>query len=211
MAVVVVNTILDGAATKIDPAWCEHSHLWCIKGCKVISQGLMLVFLHPFYCFIIFSMCQLLIFANVMHLSTLIWRGGGDKGWGLTKEDHPWWGLLIITKSWGWGLLNFLRLRTTSWIGSCERPGYQSVISCIRRGIGNWRWQPLFPQGFVGILYTHVRDGDWKRAWHGICFYPLYSYSDEYISSFTLNCFRKLYSYSVRLHNTNVLAEFERQ
>ena len=80
MAVVVVNTILDGAATKIDPAWCEHSHLWCIKGCKVISQGLMLVFLHPFYCFIIFSMCQLLIFANVMHLSTLIWRGGGGGG-----------------------------------------------------------------------------------------------------------------------------------
>lgn len=103
MAVVVVNTILDGAATKIDPAWCEHSHLWCIKGCKVISQGLMLVFLHPFYCFIIFSMCQLLIFANVMHLSTLIWRGGGggDKGWGLTKEDHPSWGLIIIAKSWG--------------------------------------------------------------------------------------------------------------
>lgn len=83
MAVVVVNTILDDAATKIDPAWCEHSRLWCIKGYKVISQGLMLVFLHPFYCFIIFSMCQLLIFANVTHLSTLIWRGqrlGFDKG-----------------------------------------------------------------------------------------------------------------------------------
>ena len=80
MAVVVVNTILDDAATKIDPAWCEHSRLWCIKGYKVISQGLMLVFLHPFYCFIIFSMCQLLISANVMHLSTLIWRGGGGGG-----------------------------------------------------------------------------------------------------------------------------------
>lgn len=102
MAVVAVNTILDGSATKIDPAWCEHSHLWCIKGYKVISQGLMLVFLHPFYCFIIFSMCQLLIFPSVMHLSTLIWRGGGGTKAGvLTKEDHPWWGLLIITKFWG--------------------------------------------------------------------------------------------------------------
>ena len=49
MAVVAVNTILDGAATKIDPAWCEHSHLGFIKGYKVISQALMLVFLHPFY------------------------------------------------------------------------------------------------------------------------------------------------------------------
>ena len=215
MAVVVVNTMLDDAATKIDPAWCEHSRLWCIKGYKVISQGLMLVFLHPFYCFIIFSMCQLLISANVMHLSTLIWRGGGggDKGWGLTKEDHPSWGLIIIiiAKSWGWGLLKFLWLQMTSWIGSCERPGYQSVISCIRRGIDNQRWRPLFPQGFVGIFYTHVQDGDRRRAWHGICFYPLYSCSDKYISAFTLNCFRKLDSYSIRLHNTNVLAEFERK
>lgn len=80
MAVVAVNTILDGTATKIDPAWCEHSLLWCIKGYKVISQGLMLVFLHPFYCFITFFMCQLLIFANVMHLSMLIWRWGGVEG-----------------------------------------------------------------------------------------------------------------------------------
>ena len=66
----------------------------------------MLVFLHPFYCFIILSMCQLLIFANVMHLLMLIWRGGGGggaKGGVLTKEDHPWWGLLIITKFWGGG------------------------------------------------------------------------------------------------------------
>ena len=149
----------------------------------------MLVFLHPFYCFIILSMCQLLIFANVMHLSTLIWRGGGGGGTKagvLTKEDHPWWGLLIITKFWGWGLFNFLQLWTTSWIGSCERPGYQSVISCIRRGIGIQRCRPLFPQEFVGIFYTHVRDGDWKRAWCGICFYPLYSYSNKYISSFML-------------------------
>ena len=178
----------------------------------------MLVFLHPFYCFIIFSMCQLLIFADVMHPSTLIWKGvkgwsgggGQTKAGDLTKEDHPLWGLVIIAKSWGWGLLKFLWLRMTSWIGSCERPGYQSVISCNRTGIGNWRWRPLFPQGFVVIFYTHVQDGDWRRAWHGICFYPLYSYSDKYISSFTLNCFRKLDSYSVRLHNTNVLAEFER-
>lgn len=54
----------------------------------------MIVFLHPFYCFIIFSMCQLLIFANVMHLSTLIRMVGGGGGRGtkagvLTKEDHP--------------------------------------------------------------------------------------------------------------------------
>ena len=149
----------------------------------------MLVFLHPFYCFIILSMCQLLIFANVMHLLMLIWRGGGGGGTKagvLTKEDHPWWGLLIITKFWGWGLFNFLQLWTTSWIGSCERPGYQSVISCIRRGIGIQRCRPLFPQEFVGIFYTHVRDGDWKRAWCGICFYPLYSYSNKYISSFML-------------------------
>ena len=105
----------------------------------------MLVFLHPFYCFIISSMCQLLIFANVMHPSTLIWRGveGGGGGRGqtkagdLTEEDHPLWGLVIIAKSWGSGLLKFLRLRMTSWIGSCERADNQSVISCIRRGIGN--------------------------------------------------------------------------
>ena len=193
MAVVAVNTILDGSFTKIDPAWCEHSHLWCIKGYKVISQGLMLVFLHPFNCFIIFSMCQLLIFADVMHPSTLIWWGVGGrgrgvyKGWGFDKgRSHPSWGLVIIAKSWGWGLLKFLLLRMTSWIGSCERPVHQSVISCIRTGIGNWRWQPLFPQGFVGIFYTHVQDGGWKRAWRGICFYPLYSYSNKYISSFML-------------------------
>ena len=51
----------------------------------------MLVFLHPFYCFIILSMCQLLIFANVMHLLMLIWRGGGggDKGWGFDKGRSP--------------------------------------------------------------------------------------------------------------------------
>lgn len=98
MAVVAVNTILDGTATKIDPAWCEHSLLWCIKGYEVISQRLMLVFLHPFYCFIIFSMCQLLVFADVMYPSTLIWRGvgGRTKAGDLTKEDHPSWGLVII-------------------------------------------------------------------------------------------------------------------
>lgn len=92
VAVVTVNTILDGSATKIDRAWCEHSLLWFIKGYKVISQGLMFVFLHPFYCFIIFSMCQLLIFANVMHLSTLIRMvggGEGDKGWGFDKGRSP--------------------------------------------------------------------------------------------------------------------------
>ena len=68
----------------------------------------MLVFLHPFYCFIIFSMCQLLIFADVMHPSTLIWKGvkGGEgggqtKAGDLTKEDLPLWGLVIIAKSWG--------------------------------------------------------------------------------------------------------------
>ena len=69
----------------------------------------MLVFLHPFYCFIIFSMCQLLIFADVMHPSTSIWKGVKGGGWGggqtkagdLTKEDHPLWGLVIIAKSWG--------------------------------------------------------------------------------------------------------------
>ena len=58
----------------------------------------MLVFLHPFYCFIIFSMCQLLIFADVMHPSTLIWKGvkgwgggagGADKGWRFDKGRSP--------------------------------------------------------------------------------------------------------------------------
>ena len=56
----------------------------------------MLVFLHPFYCFIIFSMCQLLIFADVMHPSTLIWKGvkgggggGAHKGWRFDKGRSP--------------------------------------------------------------------------------------------------------------------------
>lgn len=157
-----------------------------------------------------FCRCYAPININLEGCEGLGGGGGQTKAGDLTKEDHPLWGLVIIAKSWGWGLLKFLWLRMTSWIGSCERPGYQSVISCNRTGIGNWRWRPLFPQGFVVIFYTHVQDGDWRRAWHGICFYPLYSYSDKYISSFTLNCFRKLDSYSVRLHNTNVLAEFER-
>ena len=49
----------------------------------------MLVFLHPFYCFIIFSMCQLLIFADVMHPSTLIWKGvkGGGGGGGRQRLE----------------------------------------------------------------------------------------------------------------------------
>ena len=36
-------------------------------------------------------MCQLLIFANVMHPSMLIWRGGGGghKGWGFDKGRSP--------------------------------------------------------------------------------------------------------------------------
>lgn len=101
MAVVAVNTILEGSATKIDPAWCEHSHLGFIKGCKVISQGLMLVFLHPFYCFIIFSMCQLLIFANVMHLLTLIWRGGGGQRLVFDKGRSPIVGTYNLSPSPG--------------------------------------------------------------------------------------------------------------
>ena len=48
-----------------------------------------------------------------------------------------------------------------SCIGSCKRLGYQSVTSCITRGIGNERWQPVFLHvGMaVGIYYTHVQDG----------------------------------------------------
>ena len=75
----------------------------------------------------------------------------------MTKKVRPRWGILITAKSRWWGLLNFLRLRTISWIGSCKIHGYPSVISCITRGIGNQRWRPLFPQGSAGIFCTHVQ------------------------------------------------------
>ena len=70
----------------------------------------------------------------------LIWGvgwGGQANAGGLTNEVCRWWGLLIITKSWGWGLLNFLWSQMPSWTGSCKRPGYQFVTSCITREIGN--------------------------------------------------------------------------
>ena len=93
VAVVAVNTIVDGSATKIDPAWCEHSLLWFIKGYKVISQGLMFVFLHPFYCFIIIflhvstiNFCQCYALINVNQEG---WGGEGDKGWGFDKGRSP--------------------------------------------------------------------------------------------------------------------------
>ena len=109
-------------------------------------------------------------------------RGGRAKAGDLTKKVRPRWGILITAKSRWWGLLNFLRLRSISWIGSCKIHGYPSVISCITRGIGNQRWRPLFPQGSaVYFLYACAR-----RMWHRIYIYPLYSHSNEYIHSFTL-------------------------
>ena len=48
-----------------------------------------------------------------------------------------------------------------SCIGSCKRLGYQSVNSCITRGIGNQKWQSVLLHQWmaVGIYYTHVQDG----------------------------------------------------
>ena len=45
-----------------------------------------------------------------------------------TKEVCLWWELLIIAKSRGWGCLNFLQLRTPSWIGKCKRPSRLTVV-----------------------------------------------------------------------------------
>ena len=89
----------------------------------------------------------------------LIWRGEGGrvKGEDLIKKVSLWWELLIITKSQGWRLLNFLWLWTPSWEDLVT-----SRLSVALSGVlGNQRWWPLFSQGSVSTFYAHVQDSSW--------------------------------------------------
>lgn len=61
-------------------------------------------------------------------------RGRRAKASDLTKEVGLWWGLLIIVKLWGWGLLNFIQLRMPSWIGSLKKDLVTSWLTIAFQG-----------------------------------------------------------------------------
>lgn len=86
----------------------------------------------------------------------LIWKGEGrsSEGRRFDKESRPVVGTFDHHQ--------VLRVKTFEFPLIVDtilgRPGYQSVTSCIIRGIGDQRWRPLFSQGSVSTFYPHVQD-----------------------------------------------------
>lgn len=86
----------------------------------------------------------------------LIWKGEGrsSEGRRFDKESRPVVGTFDHHQVPRMETFEFPLIVDTI----LGRPGYQSVTSCIIRGIGDQRWRPLFSQGSVSTFYTHVQD-----------------------------------------------------
>ena len=75
----------------------------------------------------------------------------------MTEKVRPRWGLLITAKSRGWGLLNFLPLRTLSWIGSCKIPGTRRLSVALQGGLVTKDGGHCSRKDLRCIFCTHVQ------------------------------------------------------
>ena len=69
--------------------------------------------------------------------------------------------------------------------------------------------RPLFPQGSLGILYSHVQDNIYSGQTRECDKVSILILSLPFKSIHLSYCFRKLDSYSVQLHETIVLPRFK--
>ena len=108
--------------------------------------------------------------------------GGRAKAGDLTKKVRPRWEILITAKSRGWGLLNFLPLRTLSWIGSCKIPGTRRLSVALQGGLvtkdGGHCSRKDLRVFFVRMCKENVTSYLYLSS--------VSSHSNEYIHSFTL-------------------------